>query len=239
MLPLAVSTSQPLAFLEPGTYIKDFPGYVLYVGRSRGPAVEEVVVHVLDEKGNMTSTLRARRAEVTVKKDDRKLLLELQDVRGDLHDPADPTNIQKIRSGATASRYPLVLDLKPMYDKALASRKLTDLVLTELWMEIRSLRQKGIHPSAALLEMHQRIAGAVACVAFVLIGIPLGITTSRRETTVGLALSLGLVTLYYFMTVLAGALRDRPHLYPELILWTPNLAFQGLGLWLLWRLNRA
>lgn len=239
MLPLTVSTSRPLAFLEPGTYIKDFPGYVLYIGRSRSNAVEDVVVHVLDDKGNMTSTLRARRAEVTVQAEERKLLLELQDVRGDLHDQADPTNIQKIRTGATASRYPLVLDLKPMYEKALASRKLSDLVLTELLDEIRSLQRSGIHPAAALLEAHKRVSAAAACVAFVLIGIPLGITTSRRETTVGLAVSLGLVTLYYFMTVLAGTLRDHPHLYPELILWTPNLVFQGLGLWLLWRLNRT
>jgi lipopolysaccharide export system permease protein len=80
---------------------------------------------------------------------------------------------------------------------------------------------------------------AVACISFALIGIPLGIKTSRRETSIGIALSLALAFGFYFMMILAAALKERPYLYPEAILWAPNLIFQLVGLALLWRLSRS
>jgi lipopolysaccharide export system permease protein len=79
----------------------------------------------------------------------------------------------------------------------------------------------------------------VACVSFVLIGIPLGLKTSRRETSVGIAVSLALAFAYYFLVIVANACKDRPQLFPEAILWSPNLVFELIGLWLLWRVSRA
>ena len=101
------------------------------------------------------------------------------------------------------------------------------------------MRAHGIYPAAALMEAHQRVAGAVACLAFTLIGIPLGIKTSRRETSIGIAISLGLALAFYFVTVLANTLKSRPRCIPEAILWSPNLFFEILGLCLLWRVTRA
>ena len=79
------------------------------------------------------------------------------------------------------------------------------------------------------MEAHQRVASAVACVAFTLIGIPLGIKTSRRETSIGIAVSLGLALIWYLVLVLSSTLRNRPYLFPEAILWMPNLIFEVLG----------
>jgi lipopolysaccharide export system permease protein len=228
-----------MALLEEGAYIKDFPGYVVYVGRKKVNIVEDVTVYVLDDKGNVTSSLRAQKGIVTGKPAEKKLVMDLYNVRGDLRDPNDPTNIRKIKQGTTAARYPIELDLGQAFRLASATRRLPDLVFSELRQEIANLRSMGIYPAAALMEAHQRIAAAVACVAFTLIGIPLGIKTSRRETSIGIALSLGLALIYYLMMVLANTLRNRPYFYPEAILWTPNLIFEVLGVWLLWRVSRA
>ena len=141
--------------------------------------------------------------------------------------------------GTTAQRYPLELDLGGVLRKARAAKKLPDFSMAELRAEIASLRDKGVYPAAALIEAHERVSGAVACVSFALVGIPLGLKTSRRETTIGIAISLALAFAYYFVTILAGSLQDRPQLYPELILWAPNLVFQAVGLGLLWRASRA
>src|SRR3989441_8636653 len=119
------------------------------------------------------------------------------------------------------------------------SRGLQDLPFGELRDEIQRLRDTGIYPAAALMEAHQRVAASVACVAFTLIGIPLGIKTSRRETSIGIAVSLGLALIWYLMLVLSSTLRNRPYLFPEAILWTPNLIFEVLGVWLLWRVSRV
>jgi lipopolysaccharide export system permease protein len=112
-------------------------------------------------------------------------------------------------------------------------------LFSELIEQSESLRGQGIYPAAALMEAHQRVAMAVACVAFTLIGIPLGVKTSRRETSIGVAISLGLALIYYFTMVLANVLRNRPYLYPEAIMWLPSFGFEMLGLWLLWRVSRV
>jgi hypothetical protein len=46
----------------------------------------------------------------------------------------------------------------------------------------------------------------------------LGIKTHRRETSIGIAISLGLALAFYFVIVLANTLKSRPYLYPEAIL---------------------
>lgn len=236
---LRLGIEKPLALLEEQTYIKDFPGYVIYLSRKKVNVLDDVVIHTLATNGTVLSTLRAQKAVVTPHPEAGKLALDLYRVRGDLRDPADPTNVRKIRPGTTADRYPLELDIGRAMRRAPTSKDLRDMVSGELAAEIHSLRQRGIYPSAALIEAHWRVAGAVACLAFTMIGIPLGIRTSRRETSVGIAISLGLALSFYLVTVLANTLKNRPYLYPEAILWSPNLVFEILGLWLLWRVARA
>ena len=234
-----LASERPMALIQEETYIKDFPGYVIYAARKKGNIIEDVMLYTLDDSNNVISSLRAEKGVVTAKPAEHKLLLDLYSVRGDLRDAKDPTNIHKIRPDTTAARYPIEMDLSRALRQARASRQLGDLLFSELFGEIRDLRSRGIYPAAALMEAHQRVAGAVACLAFTLIGIPLGIKTSRRETSVGIALSLGLALCFYFVTVLANTLKSRPYLFPDALLWSPNLVFELLGLWLLWRVARA
>ena len=235
---LQLATENPMALLEEGVAIREFPGYEIYVGNKKANIIEEVRIMALDDKGNVTSRLYAEKGTVKGDPVTRKLTLDLYKVTGDLRDPKDPTNLRKIRTGTTADRYPVELDIGAAFRQARVSRGLQDLPFGELRDEIQRLRDAGIYPAAALMEAHQRVAAAVACVAFTLIGIPLGIKTSRRETSIGIALSLGLALIWYLVLVLSNTLRNRPYLFPEAILWTPNLIFEMLGVWLLWRVSR-
>ena len=72
-----------------------------------------------------------------------------------------------------------------------------------------------------------------------LVGIPLGLRTQRRETSVGVALALVLVMLYYSFSLLGRAFADKPDWYPHLIVWVPAFLFQGFGTFMLWRANRG
>jgi lipopolysaccharide export system permease protein len=234
-----VGVERPMTLIEEETYIKDFDGYVIYVERKKGNAIEDVMIYTMDDDNNVVSDLRAENGVVSVKTDEGKLLLDLYNVHSDLRDPKDPTNIRKIHPGTTAWHYPVELDLRHVLRQARMTRQLGDLVFSELRDEIRDLRERGIYPAAAVMEAHQRVAAAVACLAFTLIGIPLGIKTSRRETSIGIAISLGLALAFYFVTIIANTLKGHPSLYPEAILWSPNLIFEVLGLWLLWRVARA
>jgi lipopolysaccharide export system permease protein len=238
---LRMGIERPMALLEEGVLIREFPGHQIHIGRKdeRAGLIENVSVWVLDEKGDVISNLHAQKGYVTPMPNAQKLFIDLRHVHGDLRDPKDPTNIHKIRPGTSAERYPIELDLGQALRRAQSSKRIGEMMFGELRDQMRELRARGIYPASELMEAHQRVAMAFACVAFALIGIPLGIKTSRRETTVGIALSLGLAVLYYFITVFANTLRNKPYLYPEAILWSPNLLFQLIGLWLLWRVTRA
>ena len=236
---LQLTTRNPMALLEEGKPIKDFPGYVISVAHKKGNTIQDVELFTLNDKGDVISRLHAQTGVVTGKPVEGKLLLDLYKVTGDLRDEKDPNNIQKISPGTTADHYPVELDIRQAVRQARAARDLPDLAFGEVLDEIAHRRAAGVYPAAALMEAHQRVAGAVACVAFTLIGIPLGIKTSRRETTIGIALSLGLALIYYFTMVVASTLRGRVGCFPEAILWTPNLIFEILGVWLLWRVSRV
>ena len=51
--------------------------------------------------------------------------------------------------------------------------------------------------------------------------MPLGIRAHRRESTIGVAIGLGIALFYYMAMILADSLKRSPGLHPELIVWLP------------------
>ncbi len=89
------------------------------------------------------------------------------------------------------------------------------------------------------VHLHGQFAFSCACLGFMMVGIPLGLQTSRRETTVGIAVSILLVMVFYSFLLLGRALVDKPEWHPEWIVWFPAFLFQSVGAVMLWRANRT
>ncbi len=79
-------------------------------------------------------------------------------------------------------------------------------------------------------ELSMRFAFSVSCLTFGLIGVPLGITAQRRESTAGFILSMVIAVTYYVMLTMAQIVQNREDLYPHLLVWVPNLLFLALGI---------
>jgi lipopolysaccharide export LptBFGC system permease protein LptF len=92
--------------------------------------------------------------------------------------------------------------------------------------------------SRSLTELSKRYSFSLACITFALVGIPLGVTAQRRETSSGFALSLITATVYLVFIILADTLNSQPAAYPHLIMWLPNVLFLGIGGFLFYRLSR-
>ncbi len=96
----------------------------------------------------------------------------------------------------------------------------------------------GVDATAINVEINQRIALALAPIAFMMLGMPLAIRTSRRETSIGLVLSVALGAIYYGGVLVSDALRYNPHLYPQYVVWIPPLLFQLFGVIYLTKIAR-
>ena len=91
------------------------------------------------------------------------------------------------------------------------------------------------------VELHKRLALPAGCVAVALIALALGIQPSRGGHTWGAAINIciGIVTIliYYLFFAVGNALAENRLAPPWVLLWTPNLVFLGLGLYLFKRMG--
>lgn len=75
------------------------------------------------------------------------------------------------------------------------SRKDKYLTAMELLARMSLDKKRGVDTTELEVELNQRVALALAPIAFLLLGMPLAVRTSRRETSVGLFLSVLLAGL--------------------------------------------
>lgn len=219
------------AMLPEGRSVKDFKGFVFYVGRNRSGELRDVIVYKLDQNGRAELRIRAPRGSFTVDPTQQRITLELFDTRA-------AALINGDWMPAFSGDWTQQLDLKPEEERA-KKPKINLMTFLELEAERRDWEGRGMDPTPVLVQMHSRVAFAFACFGFTLVGIPLGIRVHRRETNIGIALALGLVAVYYGFLLLGQALATRPEFAPHLIVWLPNFLFQLVGAVLLWRANRG
>jgi len=81
-----------------------------------------------------------------------------------------------------------------------------------------------------LVEFHKKFAIPVACMVFVLLGIPLAVTTARSGKGVSVSLALILYLVYYLFLVGGEKMADRGLLNPTLAMWAANLVLTAIGI---------
>lgn len=243
-----LGTQQGTSLLAENQFIRDYPGFVVYVGHAEREVLKNVVIFQLGTNQtfegeetipstNAPGNPAVSRVALAIYSREATLNLDPtnQVVRLFFNDPVVlirgwqpmfwPTN-QALELPARMTRN---RDEKP---------KLSEMTFSQLMHEYYDYRRLGIDALPVAVQMHRQVSFSFACVGFALIGIPLGIRAHRRETSAGVALALLLVLAYYSFVILAQAWETRPERMPHLVLWMPNLLFQLVGTWMLWRVNR-
>ncbi len=245
----------PLRFIVERTFIKDFPGYVLYANSKDGRQLGDLWIWELDDEHRALRILRAQSGRFDYEEATDTLILTLQNATAELRSESRPEDMQSINPTAsfreTRLRLPLdrLLGDKRQYASLSALNLATLLERKNTYAtELERLGRIPETPPEVVqetrkekikvqLRIQKNFAMAFSVLSLAMIGIPLGVRVGRKETYANVALALVLAMTYYFLIIAVGWLENEPALRPDLLIWLPNLLFQTLGLWLLARAN--
>ncbi len=229
-------TTQPMAMFEPGRQIA-FEGTMIYIDDKVGKnELRGVQIFMFDDKLNLTQDIFAERALLSV--DENAMLMKVQLFKCVIGSYSGRGDKQTIFNDE--------LEFSFDYGKAINEESVgvraKFMPADQLLARIKIERKRGAATKEDLceleVELNQRIAMALSPIAFLLLGLPLAIRTSRRETSVGLFLSVILGGLFFLSIIVCESITKFYFIYPQYLIWLPNLVFQALGATLLYRVSR-
>jgi lipopolysaccharide export system permease protein len=232
-----LATQNPIALFGGDQVIDQFPGRKIYVGKKEGNKLENIIVFQMDEHALPVRVTHARTGLLETDLTNKRLLLHLYDARYQERDAKDPYDLRKIRDGISLAEGTLPISLEELYEKEKKRPTRSALSLSQLLEQLKSGTGRSDR-SATRTEINKRFSFPFACIAFALIGVPLGITTHRRETSVGFATGLIVAIFYFLFIIIADTMRGNAKIHPELLVWFPNVLFIVIGAYLFRRLSK-
>src|SRR6516165_733052 len=227
-----MATRNPMALFGSDQVIDQFPGRRIYVGKK----LENITVFEMDDRALPVKVTYAHSGMLEADLANKQILMHLYQARYQERDEKDPFNVHKIRDGINMVEGTLPISLEELYEKEKKRPYRSALSIKQLLDQLESedVRER----SASRTELNKRFSFPFACVAFAIIGVPLGVTAHRRETSIGFAMALIVATTYFLFVIIGDTLRANPHAHPELLVWFPNVLFIVLGVLLFRRLAR-
>lgn len=231
-----IARSNPAALFVPDEVVSQFQGKKIFVGAKEGNRLKDVTLIVENASGVPLRITTARSGQIEADEESGELTLTLWDARFEQRDENKVFDTSSIRHGISVKEAVINIPLEDLVADQLRSRPLRSLTLRELWAELPRVRGTP-EMTPTITEISKRFSMSLACIAFALIAMPLGVTAQRKETSVGFGISLVLALTYFFFVILSDMLRGNAAALPYLLIWVPNILFIGIGSWLLLRLD--
>jgi lipopolysaccharide export system permease protein len=246
----AAVRANPLSFIVPKTFIREFPGVVVYVGSKDGPDLRDIWFWQLDADRRVVRFVHAESGRVDYDEATNEFVIPVSRAHVEDYDRRAPEDFtQPLKVNTFDEVAPIRLSLAQYFGAGTVHQKLPWMTYSELTAERARLEAAPVPLGGAgqrdrdimkvSFTIQDKINMALAIFSFALIGVPLGIRVSRRETSANLGVAVALALGYYLLTVMAGWLDRHPEYRPDLLLWIPNLVILGTGVWMLRRLDRA
>ncbi|HEU5179602.1 MAG TPA: LptF/LptG family permease, partial [Candidatus Polarisedimenticolia bacterium] len=230
--------------LKSRTLFEEIPGMLLYADKvySGGSSLERVILSQSDPQGRDLLTT-ARRGRLDYDTGTGRLRLFLEDGVTHRTNPSDPLDYQvygadrqmALREPDSGFKLRTRL-LKEPQQKNYREQSLQE--LRESWAKAGALEHIPTRDrlrASIDVVWHERFALPVACLVFSFVGFPLGIYNRRGGKSSGIAISLGVVLVYWLILTTGEQLATENKLPPLVALWTGNLVFVIFGVLLLRR----
>ncbi len=119
-----------------------------------------------------------------------------------------------------------------------AQKRPDEMTMRELKEQIKIMQNQFAKTSELETELYQRITVPMASLIFALIGVPLGLQPTRNSSSMGFAMSVIIIFLYYAMMTMANALGRGDIITPMFAVWIPNIVGLVAGIFLMRRASR-
>jgi lipopolysaccharide export system permease protein len=176
-----------------------------------------------DREMNLTALLAAARTEAAHQVDVAGQTATLQ---GDLADQQwellSPGRRQELRLAQAANPAEMVARLS-------ATRRHVEQAQSQAAAQAKIRESYVRKENKYLVEFHKKLAIPVACLVFVLLGIPMAVSTSRSGRGVSITLAMVVYLVYYLCLVGGEKVADRGLLDPALAMWSGNLVLTVAG----------
>jgi len=232
-----LASNDPLALFGSDEVIDQFPNRKIYVGKKEGSTLHDLHIFEMNAQNLPMRVIYARRGTLEVDKKNEQILLHVYDARYEERDASAPDDLKKLRHGITMREGVLPISLQELLRKARNNERPNEMTLDQLRSALE--KSKDAEDEAAFrTEVSKRFSNSMAVFTFVLVGIPLAVTAQRKETSVGIALSLVVAFSYFIIIVLTDNVKHKPDLHPEILIWLPNVLYLSIGGALFFRLAR-
>ncbi|MCM2276299.1 MAG: LptF/LptG family permease [Candidatus Didemnitutus sp.] len=245
----AAVRKNPLSFIVPKTFIRDFPGIVIYAGEKRGEnTLLDFWIWEIDGQGRVKRFARAQSGRLIYDEEGNKLRLTVFNAQVEVRNERDLEDfVSESPQDPSMERATFDLPLDRVTGSRTVRTKLKWLTFAQLMSEWERLgrtdpqvpaEERARQRMKVQIVIQEKASMAFSVLSFALLAIPLGIKVSRKETSANLGLALALAMAYYFSTVVVGWFDNKPDLRPDLLMWMPNIVFQALGIWMFRKVDR-
>jgi lipopolysaccharide export system permease protein len=217
-------------------FVNDFDGYIFRVGEANPLSGElrDIIVFTLGRKeDDPIRTIMARRGRLISDDESRKVVLKLEDGYMQMNQPKDPLSFSRLAFATNLLDLDINHALGNQAPENLKSAR--EMTMREIQAEIRSGRSAGEDLNLLKVEFQKKMSIPFACLAFVLIGVPLGVLAPRSGKYLAYFIGVMLIFIYYILLSLGETFGVQGRLLPFFSMWLPNLLLIGIGAYgMLW-----
>lgn len=227
----------PLRLLDPGVVQSRMKGQRIYIeSRNSDESLQGFHAYQIDTSDTTAGPIGYVYAErvklLTPDKEGKKLDLRLTGVWAESYD--SDGILQQTFAGKVE---PWVLPLAATKARKIKANRLDNGQIAEILENPPAdMPQKKINQLD--VERTRRISFSLAPLALAFIGIPLGLSARRKETSTGAVLSLGVAITYFVFFIIADKSSGDQLLLSKVLLWFPNLACLAFGIFLFRRATK-
>ena len=194
----------------------------------------------LSQQGAGQRVIVAKKGNLALIGPSKEIWMNLTGAETHVWDPRRTDRYDLTRNETQRIRLPSV---GGSFDVSTLGRSLREMDLRQLLEQQRKYaagdgENNRVARNMARVEIHKKFAIPFACIAFGIIGLPLGITNRRGGKSSGFTLSIGIILFYYLMLINGEQLANNGKIPAALGIWGANVILLLVGIFLMSRANR-